>query len=525
MPDFFTAEETIYALLMSVLVSAGIVTLWCIHRAKLNLEAEERAFKECRKKLRVYHEPELIYSLKSSAEVQRVLCSGNSEAEQELNSGYVSDRLYAVIRSVKPDNLVRKIPPLSDLHELTMQRERSGIATSVFRALAPGILVLGILGTLLGVHNKLDDVSRDVSITALTDALIPGAMAVFFTVVVMLFRGVYNRKLSEFISAFDEYTLKTIFLIFQPPSQSNVNIKSIIDALQKIKEVTQNIEKVYEEVNEFQDAVYDCEQQCISLLLQMQHNLQLTGDVFASSYQNQQALRQLREQMLSVLMKQVDRRQQDYESLLEVKQVLESAEQNFRRVYEDLGYKGISRMHAMPELHDALKEMHKAHVTLSEYVGKFFSMPGLGDSLNVLQRLDMQIKEMPAHVDQYVQNEAFINEADKSVDDKIEQMQYLTKTAETLNASLMSKLESLKQYRAEFFEAYRKVHDEMIMEKLRGHVAKMSFMQRRHTRPHGFRVWLKNRMIKLRTLYEKPAGIVTLALLLILLVINFVVLL
>lgn len=257
-------------LLIFILISVSVIAICAIWRAKTNLELEHRVLqtvKDGKKDIGITKIDNLIQrfrnkeirdeagkvitdpytaavrdagyygeALDSSASVQCYLYAESSREggaqprEVPLHSGYVSDRLYAILSSVNTNNLVRKAPPLEDLHELTMQRERGGVATSLFRMIAPGILVLGILGTLLGVHQRLAEVDEK-GVFVLSDALMPGAYAVFFTVIVMACRGYYNGALSRFVSDFNEYTLTCLLPFFRPVSQSQADLNSLEQAM------------------------------------------------------------------------------------------------------------------------------------------------------------------------------------------------------------------------------------------------------------------------------------------------------
>ena len=520
---------------MTILLSAGVWAPICIWRAKNNLEAEVESFESCKKKLSflsasiqngkdayeavVADASDMI--MKSSMDVQQYIYAGVTEDKKVLNTGYVSDRLFAVLQSVNPHNLVRKTPELSDLHELTMQRERSSIATSMFRALAPCILVIGILGTLLGVHNKLDEVSGEPGISALTDALIPGALAVFFTVLVMVFRGYYNRKLSEFISAFDEYTLNTLLILFQPESQSSADTVRLNNVLRDIKLGKKTMEEILYGVKMLYDVSRESENDCVDLLRKTQQNLNSMGEVMDASYKNQEALAELRTSTSRILFAQSQMRHAYYENLAAIKKLLDKAERMFGKVYEELGYKGISYLHGMESLGVALKQFQTASNKLKSHVEASFSMPSVSSSLAELQQLNHHLKMLPDYVLRYMQNENDINAADALIDKKIEEMAALEHRAHVLHSTLTKQFNEVRDDSVAFFEAYRKLQMETVNVKLREYMVKVSHMKERKPKdtPHGIFVWLKNRMMKLRLFYRRPIGIATMLLLLLLLIV------
>lgn len=131
---------------------------------------------------------------------------------------YVAERLDAIISAVRKTNRVRMAPSLTDLHNLTMQSEQGKKSTSLFRAITPSVLVLGIFGTLWGVHHFLkmvNEVHQD-AINQLSQALLPGGGAVLVTIVLIILREYYNKRLSSFIKELDNYTITDLLPFFQP---------------------------------------------------------------------------------------------------------------------------------------------------------------------------------------------------------------------------------------------------------------------------------------------------------------------
>lgn len=255
-------EESLDSLLVAIIMASGIVTLICIGYAYRKQTAESEMLTEIDRnghKIKVIPKIEKlilkynadtdkiepydlaekeareigITALNSSAAVQNFLTEGTQK--KLLKTSYVSDRLFSILSAVNTKNLVRKIPSLQDLHALTIQHERGFISSAFFRALAPGILVLGILGTLVGVHYRLPLLEESGNITSLAGALVPGALAVFFTVVVMILRGIYNKKLSRFLSEFDEYTLTQLLPFFRPISQIQNEVNLLSSTLHETK--------------------------------------------------------------------------------------------------------------------------------------------------------------------------------------------------------------------------------------------------------------------------------------------------
>ena len=332
------------AVLLALLLTVGCLCLVGICYALSNLKSEKSVYDAMQKddKLQVLFERYLrgevkteggstvpdfyaavaeqarqngVSALDSSAAVQQYLRSLYGAAmSQKIHSGYVSDRLYAVLCSVDTENLVKKLPALEDLRELTMQRERGGFSTSGFRLLAPGILVCGILGTLIGVHSSLGGGAHGKEmIPMLADALLPGALAVGITVVVMCFRGWYNSRWAQFISAFDEYTLRHMLPLFRPSaSQVETDIGTLADALRQTQEQYAHIQRLRDNLQSFQKRIGECHRTCAEMLGASRSRLEVDCSDYEQRYQQSLLLQDVQKKLVEA----VDLLQVAYKSLL-----------------------------------------------------------------------------------------------------------------------------------------------------------------------------------------------------------------
>ncbi len=332
------------AVLLALLLTVGILCLVGIWWALSNLKLEKSVYDAMQKddKLQVLYErylrgevkteegnavPDFYAAVAEQARQNGVCALGSSTAVQQylrslygsaisrkIHSGYVSDRLYAVLCSVDTENLVKKLPALEDLRELTMQRERGGFSTSCFRLLSPSILVCGILGTLIGVHGCLGGgVHGKAMIPMLADALLPGALAVGITVMVMCFRGWYNSRWAQFVSAFDEYTLRHMLPLFRPSaSQVETDIGTLGDAMRQTREQYAQIQRLRDNLQSFQKRIGECHCACAEMLSASRSRL----EVDCSDYE-QRYLRALRlQEFQKKLVESVDLLQVCYKSLL-----------------------------------------------------------------------------------------------------------------------------------------------------------------------------------------------------------------
>lgn len=149
----------------------------------------------------------------SSSNVQKLL---QKSASNSLRTSYIAERLYIILCSVHQDNQVRLAPPITALHAMASQRHAAALSISFFRAVIPSVLVLGILGTLLGVDNTLPLLQNSESVTPMARALEPGAIAVFCTVILLVCRRFYTSKWTKFLCEIDDFTIKTLLPFLQP---------------------------------------------------------------------------------------------------------------------------------------------------------------------------------------------------------------------------------------------------------------------------------------------------------------------
>lgn len=115
-------------------------------------------------------------------------------------------RALGVERGQEMRNAERgEVSGLQDLHELTMQSELSRTCSSGMNTIISFLLILGILGTLTGVHGVIRTGVKDVS--DLAPALEPSQWAVGFTVILLMLRGMYLRMVDRYIYRLDKLTM------------------------------------------------------------------------------------------------------------------------------------------------------------------------------------------------------------------------------------------------------------------------------------------------------------------------------
>ncbi|MBQ1959895.1 MAG: hypothetical protein II349_00015 [Akkermansia sp.] len=473
------------AVLLAIVLTVGLVCVGCIWHALQNLKIEKSVYDALQKedKLQVLYEryrrgevkgpdalivPDFysavveqarqydIQDLDSSAAVLKYLkvLYGGAIAKK-LQSGYVSDRLYAVLCSVDTDNMVKKLPALEDLRELTMQRERGGLSTSAFRLLAPSILVCGILGTLVGVHSCLVGGERgNEIITVLADALLPGALAVGITVVVMSIRGIYNSRWAHFVSGFDEYTLRQLLPLFRPStSQVETDIDQLGVALSETREQYEHIQGLRRKIRHFQKKVEKCHRLCAALLGASRSRLDADCGDYEMRYKQSLQLQEVQKKLVNAL----DMLQSRYKSLLQRVQLVQKrvlsphAKHSLLRVFEQLippAQASIRRLYSI-DLECELESLRQ----LVEEASKTIATTPLEDA----QREEYRMKsaaEWFAHLEarcqQFEAAGQMITEIDNQIDEEI---------VHHLNPSISSELPALIDALNQNYDAARAVSE------------------------------------------------------------------
>ncbi len=127
--------------------------------------------------------------------------------EQNKKHTLIYRRLDVLMAELKGTRGEKKLPAMADLHEITLQRELSHWDSAGLNTIISFLLILGIMGTLTGVHKVLAD---DIKVSVLAQALSPSALAVFGTVVLMICRALYLRLVDSYLGVLDEVTMKYI---------------------------------------------------------------------------------------------------------------------------------------------------------------------------------------------------------------------------------------------------------------------------------------------------------------------------
>lgn len=144
------------------------------------------------------------------------------------------------------------IPDLTDMHELTLHNETGRFCTATMNTIISCLLICGILGTLLGVHIVIKEVQTDgiSAIGELPKALMPSMLAVGFTIVLIILRGIYLAQVEQYVSQLDRFTLERLLPIFTPRKEELQRSASELQELsEKISELEQDAQTIQRESN------------------------------------------------------------------------------------------------------------------------------------------------------------------------------------------------------------------------------------------------------------------------------------
>lgn len=159
------------------------------------------------------------------------------EVAKKRSRYHLSKRVDTMLQSLENDpTKAKELPELHDLHELTLQDELGYVSSATLRTVISFLLILGILGTLTGVHGVVLNDTGVALTRAMASALLPSMLAVGSTVVLMLLRGVYSANVDAFLEELDFYTMTVLSPRLQPASDTQRNkgeLKKAIDTFSK----------------------------------------------------------------------------------------------------------------------------------------------------------------------------------------------------------------------------------------------------------------------------------------------------
>lgn len=127
------------------------------------------------------------------------------------------------------------MPSAGDLREMSLQSELSGRASSSLNTIVSFLLILGIFGTMSGVHVALRDLGLD-DIQNMRPALRPSMVAIVFTVVLMVLRALYAALLDYYLIRLDEWTTRfKKWWAFEEPNSTQGLLSRAVDSLDRLE--------------------------------------------------------------------------------------------------------------------------------------------------------------------------------------------------------------------------------------------------------------------------------------------------
>lgn len=186
------------------------------------------------------------------AKLQKLL-----DCDQELYSStaHHSVRFAIIVKSVCRQN--GKLPSLSDLRFLTHAAESARPSVWRMRVAISVLLIVGILGTLVGIHGAIasgiESGARAFPIEKLQPALLPSSIAVLSTIVLIIMRGFYQRRVNRYIGRLDRHTISCYFSILSPPAKVSIQLREVTGNVEDFSAGLQNVLKNFAQIEHVPD--------------------------------------------------------------------------------------------------------------------------------------------------------------------------------------------------------------------------------------------------------------------------------
>ena len=106
------------------------------------------------------------------------------------------------------ETLLPVLPEMSDFHELSLHRESHRSSTTWLHAVVSVLLIMGICGTMLGVHGVLDvDDGSHMRLEDILSVLEPAKTAVVCALIALILKELYARGVESCMVKLDSYTI------------------------------------------------------------------------------------------------------------------------------------------------------------------------------------------------------------------------------------------------------------------------------------------------------------------------------
>lgn len=164
------------------------------------------------------------------------------------------------------------LPSLQDLHRLSSRRLLTAWAPSMLRLICSVLLIIGICGTLWGVHAALTG-SESHILRRLPAALEPSKWAVLTTVLLLCLRAHYERTAEQFLCRMDHLTLRRLLPCLQPQDTMNSALQSFAQEIRAFREGMKAYKEASASMKKFSESFADSSQAVKTLEVEMDHAL------------------------------------------------------------------------------------------------------------------------------------------------------------------------------------------------------------------------------------------------------------
>lgn len=213
----------------------------------------------------------------------------NGRQEARVGAGrHLQLRMKTIYEALSHNEEARVMPSLHDLHTLTMQDESSRVSSTALRTITSFLLIVGILGTLWGVHSVLD--ATDVKMNGLKEALEPSMLAVACTVVLMWLRGWYVASFDAYLESLDLFTMTEVIPSLQPESRVGnetgnfeIGIENLMNKIESVKQMATDMTNISEEVTNVAKEVASISDKIDKVQNDVQQNYQSMADSLTES--------------------------------------------------------------------------------------------------------------------------------------------------------------------------------------------------------------------------------------------------
>lgn len=159
-------------------------------------------------------------SLREKAGLSYVEMNKLVEQEDVFKKGFldhIAQRIHALLKGEQN----RRIPTLTELHDVTQHSEFARRYSSISRTITSVLIICGIAGSVVGIHGV--DFSGEM-LNKLTAALKPSLWAVSCTVILVFIRALYIHKFRNFLDRLDNVTMSNYMPLLNSRTTLDVTV-------------------------------------------------------------------------------------------------------------------------------------------------------------------------------------------------------------------------------------------------------------------------------------------------------------